>query len=174
MKLRSSLTFPDGTVQTTAAVAGTAAKRARVNRTAALSIANNAWTRIVFDTSETDNDTMFDAVNGRLVCKTAGLFVLSAALIWNGASGGSHRIIAIGAGASGAVHPVVENGSAPPGTAVQLRANCACTVTLAVNDFIEVWCLQDSGAAQALTLSDAGPGGTTAQSVWLAAARIGS
>lgn len=69
---------------------------ARLTKATAQSVGASAWTDIVFTSARFDTDRMFDSVNGRLVCRSAGRYDISAHISWvSNASGERIEAIAV-------------------------------------------------------------------------------
>jgi hypothetical protein len=137
--------------------------RARVYRSAALSHTSNSnWQIVPFDAIESgqDNDGMFDAANGTLVCKTAGTYVLAAGVMFP--SSGGNRMARIDVNGVPRAADTAAGASSP-------RANPATgAVDLAVGDVVRLMVYQDTGGSMAYTLTaDSG------NALWLSAVKVG-
>lgn len=150
-----ALSITDASFAATLATANkTVIPRARIYRSAALShTATGTWQKIALDAIENglDNDTMFDSVNGRLVCKTAGTYTLNGLACFVGAAGGVDRIFAIKVNGNAKAF-----GAGDISASRWARMSASCTVDLAVNDYIELFAYQDTGGNLAYGLSDQG------------------
>jgi hypothetical protein len=140
--------------------------RARISRVAALShTSSGAWQTLPLDTVMADNDVMFDAANGRLVCKTAGVYVVTGQLGFTLNAVGSRyaRILLNGVERAQAM-------AAKNPTDITILNLGAGPVDMAVNDNLELWAWQDSGGNLAYFLT----GVNTGPMNWLSAVRVGA
>jgi len=138
-------------------VAGLTAASARVRASGAQTVNDSTETAVAFNTEDYDTDTIHDTVtnNERLICKTAGRYLIFAHLYWaaNGQSSGSYRIIF-------RVNTATDIGiDIRQKSANALIGNELATVKdLAVNDYVRCIAYQTSGAANdTVVAGDASP-----------------
>jgi hypothetical protein len=117
--------------------------RARAYNSANISINTATLTALTFNSERWDTDTIHDtAVNtGRLTCKTAGLYTLSASIAFASNATG---VRFVGIKING-VYVAFHGGAAASG--LDTRVTVATQYEMAVNDFAEVDVYQDSGGA---------------------------
>jgi hypothetical protein len=142
----------------------------RVRRQAAYSVPHSVMSAVPMDTIESDNDTMFSAVNGRLVCKTAGVYAISGGLLISGSSSGNWRMGAL------AVNGVIK-AEQPIGNFIASgisRCSLTTIIELAVGDYVELFAYQDSGGPLALVLTDSGAYLNTLSAVKIGAPNVGA
>lgn len=116
---------------------------ARVYSNASISLTNNTDTVLTFNTERYDSDVCHDNVtnNSRLTCKTAGVYSISATAEW-ATNGTGYRRISIRL--NGTTVIARQDGNAvTPNHSLSVTTDYA----LAVNDYLEVMCLQTSGGA---------------------------
>lgn len=116
--------------------------RCQTHRTSDQVIANTTVTPLQWQTEDYDTDAMLDLVsdNTRVTCKTAGIYLLTASLYWQGNSNGYRMVNFVhsaGQWTGTAGYPAV-NGNTT-------RQNISATYNLAVNDYLTVSVLQTSG-----------------------------
>ncbi|MDQ3936014.1 MAG: hypothetical protein M3340_15440 [Actinomycetota bacterium] len=141
--------------------------RARISRVAALSHTNGggAWQKLPLDTVMADNDGMFDAANGRLVCKTAGVYVVTGQLGFTFNAVGSRYARILWNGVERAQAMAAKNP-----TDVTILNLGTGPVDMAVNDHLELWAYQDSGGNLPYFLTGVNGGPMN----WLSAVRVGA
>lgn len=140
--------------------------RCKVYNSAAQSIGSGAFAALTWDTEEIDSDAMHSTSSNtsRLVCQTAGTYLLSGSISWASSSAGVRR----GArwlknGASSNTQVMI----VPPGTGTAgVPTVHAPTVMmpLAVSDYVELAGYQDTGGALSTV---AGITGCFAQALWV-------
>lgn len=124
--------------------------QAKVKRDTAVSIPNATWTAVAFPTEVYDLGTpstnMHDNVtnNSRLTCRVAGLYLVTGKVALPAATPGTARGAAIRKNGVDVSYSYVPPSSA--GGQVMVEVNCP--VRLAVNDYVELFAYQDTGAAQ--------------------------
>jgi len=123
---------------------------ARATKAASQSIPHNTSTSISFEGEEADNDNIHDTITNttRLTCKTAGTYMISAALTFaaNNDFGRGVSIIKNG------VSTVAANRQRAITQALNvMQVNAAGIIELAVGDYIEATAYQDTGAALDVT-----------------------
>jgi hypothetical protein len=121
------------------------ASAARVYNTVNISIPHNTMTALTFNSERYDTDTMHDLVTnpGRLTCKTAGKYEIGAGMVL-GASGTGRRYAELRLNGTTVIDIFqIPVNSASAGTILKLNTQ----YDLAVNDYVEVRVLQDSGGA---------------------------
>lgn len=141
--------------------------RCKVYNSGAQSIGDGSFTALTWDTEEFDTDAMHSTSSNtsRIVCKTAGTYLLSGSISWASSNAGIRR------GARW-----LKNGSSsntqvmitPPGTGTAgVPTVHAPTVmmSLAVNDYVELAAYQDTGGSLSTV---AGITGCFAQALWVA------
>lgn len=140
--------------------------RARVARNAAYNVPNAAWTKLPFDTAEYDYDTLFDAANNQLKCKSPGPYRLVANVHFDVSNLGNYRSAVIFVNAAA----VVAIASGLPHAVAPARFSLSADVDLALNDTVEVRLYQDTGGVLALiTAVNLGVGARNVN--WLSAVR---
>jgi hypothetical protein len=116
-------------------------KAARVYHSTALGIANNTPTPITtFDSERFDTDNIHDPVtnSGRLTCRTAGKYLISASIVWDTNPNG-HRQLNI-------TFNGVTNIAQDYRPAIGYTSQTITTIwNLAVNDWVELRAQQTSG-----------------------------
>jgi hypothetical protein len=142
----SSLVLPDGSV-----VDG-AQPKARVHRQAAYSLPNSAWTKIPFDTldSEEGVDTsQWDSANSRLICREAGTYWVAATIGMASGGAGIRGIVLWKNGGAPATQPEYygTTGAAPTGITTFLHASAL--IPLILGDYVETAAYPNSTAALA-------------------------
>lgn len=140
--------------------------RCKVYASGAQSIGTASFTALTFDTEEFDTDAMHSTSSNtsRLVCKTAGIYLLSGSVSWASSASGTRR----GArwwlnGSSSNTQAMVVSGSA--GTGLPTVHAPTVMVPLAVNDYVELAAYQDTGGSLSTI---AGIAGCFAQALWVA------
>jgi hypothetical protein len=130
---------------------------AKAYRAAALDAADGAWTLIPFDAEIADNDGIHDvgADQSRMVCRTAGVYAVAAAVELAPAAGGN-RILSVLKNAAGAwsVGARVAESSVPAQGTLNPRLIAADFVELAVGDYVEAMVFQNSGGPLAIQVAD--------------------
>lgn len=122
-----------------------AAPSARAYHNANQSITTATNTALAFNSERFDTDTIHDTVtnNSRLTCKTAGKYLIQASLEWAPNATG-RRLSQLLLNNTN----IIDRDDRRPVDAVYPVYNkLACIYDLAVNDYIEVQVLQDSGGA---------------------------
>jgi len=118
---------------------------ARVYHSANQSIPNSSNTVLAFDTELYDTDTIHDVStnNSRLTCKTAGIYLISAAIVFGYSSASNKRHICF----------LKLNNTTQIGRAEEVSTGgypcpvAVATYQLAVNDYVEAIAYQDTGGA---------------------------
>ena len=115
-----------------------------------VAIANSAYTLIPVNTTAKDTDNMHTAGATRLVCKTAGIYLITGCITFAASPNGVRStLIRVNGGLRG------ENDS--PAMSDYTSMNSVTTITsLAVNDYIELWAWQNNGTAIAGLMSGSG------------------
>lgn len=109
------------------------------------------WTPVTFNSERYDNDNIHDTVTNptRLTCRTAGVYTIDGALGFlpnaTGIRAGSIRL-------NGATILAAQSGPTV-GSGMEHLINPVVTVQLAVNDYVELCALQNSGASLNLSAS---------------------
>lgn len=123
-----------------------------VYNTGTPSISNTTNTVLAMNAERYDTDTMHDTVtnNSRITIKTAGLYVVGAAVLWPANATGGRTLAFLMNGAN----LIGTSSMAPNPTGGQGTAHLAhVTWKFAVNDYIEVRVFQASGGALVLPAS---------------------
>jgi len=102
-------------------------------------------TKIVFDTVITDGNTEWDAANTRWQCKTAGTYIVNAAIQW-AASGSGHRRISI------FVDGAISQYRIRAGCLLSSQINQEIThkIALTAGQYVEIYGYQNSGGTLAV------------------------
>ena len=140
-------------------------KGAKVYNSLDISIPNNTETTITFDSETYDTDNIHSIVTNtdRLTCQTAGKYLIMALITWATSNGTGRRQAFIYLNAA-AIAIGRNDGLAQASPSAQLVATIH---NLAVNDYVNFRCFQDSGGAlNALAVSQ--------YSVYFMMARIGA
>jgi hypothetical protein len=127
----------------------------RAYKTATQSIGTGSSTLLTFDAEYFDTDGIHDLVTntGRLTCKTAGKYRISANYSWTGAVGAIRQSSIKLNGATS-----IGQDDRPPALGGNLTSiSVTTTYQLAVNDYVELWVYQDSGAAINLQIAAVPP-----------------
>lgn len=139
-----------GDLVTTAEVNAMLAYAVRVIHSADQSLTNSTETALAFNTEDFDTDVMHDTAtnNSRLICKTAGIYIITGQVLWASNATGYRRLrirlngsTVIGASEMGAVGTDVTYQSVP------------ALWDFSVNDYVELMATQTSGGALAVTAS---------------------
>jgi hypothetical protein len=120
------------------------APAARVFHNGNQSIANNTVTALAFNSERFDNDAIHDTVtnNGRLVCKTAGTYLITGCVEWDpNTTGGRQLTVRL----NGTTAVVAQEGGAAG--SLNPQQSVTTVYALAVNDFVELLVRQTSGGA---------------------------
>jgi len=120
---------------------------ARVYRSALAGIPSGGALNILnFDSERFDTDNIHDVAtnSSRLTCRTAGKYLIGGHLTWNPSAGGSNR--AIGFQVNGSIL-IAQQSEYPQGGSVGVRQSLGAFYDLAVGDYVEMWCQQDSGGS---------------------------
>jgi hypothetical protein len=114
--------------------------------TANQSLTSGTYTAIGLAGENYDTESIHDTAtnNSRLTCKTAGRYFVEGTLTWAGSTAGSTRIGRI---VSNGVTLQDEMFVAPPAAAVSVSNKVGRIVSLAVNDYVELFGMQDTGGA---------------------------
>lgn len=125
---------------------------ARVYHSAAQSIANTTTTVLAFDSERYDTDVIHDTAtnNSRLTCKTAGKYLITAHIDWDGAVAGARSIQILLNGTT----IIAADFDASIG-AGGMQQSISTVYALAVNDYVEVQVFQSSGGALEVNRVDA-------------------
>ena len=124
--------------------------RCRVRNSLNLSIANNVDSLLTYDTELWDTDAMHDLVTntGRITIVTAGLYVVSAHLIWAANATGQRQLyIQLN------VADVIAGLHIQATAAGQTQMSLATMYNLVAGDYLTTRVLQNSGAALNVTAS---------------------
>lgn len=118
--------------------------KARATRVAALSIAATTLVKVPLDTSFEDNDGIVDTTNGRLVCRTAGAYVVEGRVSFSNANQTGTRIVLIYVNGvdTGIRHEVAADDQGTASTELPAIG----TLDLAVGDYVELYAYQTSAA----------------------------
>uniref|UniRef100_A0A6M3LLU1 Uncharacterized protein n=1 Tax=viral metagenome TaxID=1070528 RepID=A0A6M3LLU1_9ZZZZ len=122
---------------------------ARVYHNATQSVADTTWTDLAFNSERYDTDTIHDTVtnNGRLVCKTAGKYVIAGCFRFSNATGGDRYIrISLNGEAETGI-PISYFAYYSPPADVTINLMTLTIYDLAVNDYVTLQALQTSGGA---------------------------
>jgi hypothetical protein len=113
----------------------------RAYNSAVETIGNASVTLITFDSESWDTDTMHDTSTnpGRITCKIAGKYIVTATVGW-AVGGGALRMIQLKKNAS-----VMSENRMPNIVSNYVYNNIAMILDLAINDYITVSGYQDSG-----------------------------
>lgn len=117
---------------------------ARAYHSVTQSIADNTWTAVVLNSERWDTDAIHDTStnNSRCTAKTAGKYIISGHLSWPGnATGVRHAAIKL----NGSTFLAIQEAPADGTEAVQVST--ATVYDLAVNDYLELFAMQNSGGA---------------------------
>lgn len=117
----------------------------KVAKSSGQSISNITLTEVSFDTETYDDDAMHDNVtnNGRLICKTAGRYLICAEIVFDANATGYRQAVLHKNGSSFFGRSIVQ--ASPATNATSLIATSI--QTLAVNDYVTVEAAQSSGGA---------------------------
>jgi hypothetical protein len=119
---------------------------ARVFHSAAQSIASGVNTALAFNSERFDTNVIHDTAvnNSRLVCKTAGVYVIAGQVEWAGsASSGVREVhIRLNGGATLAKQQVGQEQ-----TSFAVPMSVATEYALALNDYVELVVFQNTGGA---------------------------
>lgn len=117
---------------------------ARVYNNADISVANGALVALTFNTERFDTDTIHDTGTntGRLTCKTAGVYLITANIAFDVNSTG-HRDVYLRVNGTTIMAATVQPALALAGNIIV----CSTHYSLAVNDYVEVVVYQNSGGA---------------------------
>jgi hypothetical protein len=120
--------------------------RVRLDQLADLSIPSGAFTNLLLSrTVRYDNNGMAVAGSTQVFCRTAGLFAISAGVVFNVTAGGLQRILRI---VLNNAFVLAEQTLTPiAGGASGTFINISTQAQLIVGDFITFDCYQDSGGA---------------------------
>lgn len=125
--------------------------RASVFRVAALSIANNTTTAVIWDTIDLDDpqsEALWSAANPtRLTAITAGTYSVKAWGVWQSSGGGIRQLYIRKNGVGQYANTVFDSGTVA-GTASQ---STTADIRLDAGDYVEVMVLQTCGAPLAFT-----------------------
>ena len=118
---------------------------ARVSHSTTQSIANATFQALTFDTETYDTDAMHDTGTNptRLTCKVAGKYIVTSCVAFNTNTTGA-RICAFRL--NGSATNLNQQRAAPIATYQTILTICDI-YDMAVNDYVEVFAFQDSGAA---------------------------
>ncbi|WP_159886209.1 C1q-like domain-containing protein [Paenibacillus puerhi] len=119
---------------------------ARAGRNASLSLANNSWTKVVFDTEWDDQLNEYDPTTGRFTAAVAGIYAIDARILITAMPSTSVMYAAIYRNniqeQANIVHTSIGNADASVFVSGQ--------VELAAGDYIEVFVLQFSGGTRSV------------------------
>ena len=141
---------------TTRILDDTAVPGAAVYHNANQTITHGVSTFLSFNSEHYDTDTIHDTStnNGRLTCKTAGVYLFYASVRWAANTTGTRVLETLKNGTS-----VLTQDNRNAATAFATGVSISKTVSLAVNDYLEARVYQDSGGDLAVVASN----GTTVQ-----------
>lgn len=113
-----------------------------------INVSNNTWTKATFDTVTTDDNSEWDAVNTRWVCKEDGVYAVFAILTFvkNGTGARGVDIYK-----NGAFNHQAYGSFYSSGGTVTTRPFINSPLALVVGDYLEAWGVQWSGTTLELT-----------------------
>ena len=116
---------------------------ARVYHDANQTIASATNTILAFNSERFDTDTIHDTVtnNSRLTCKTAGKYLIIGSIKWQSTSAGNYRRTQI------YLNGATSIAEANIGPENEWQITVSCIYDLAVNDYVEIRVIQDSGVS---------------------------
>lgn len=108
---------------------------------AAQAFTNNVEAVVAFDTVVGDNDSMADLANNQIVCKTAGVYLVTATIGWVGNATGwrQARVYANG--------PLLANDVVTPGVATSVWQSTSGIYRFSANAVVQLKGLQTSGVS---------------------------
>ena len=117
---------------------------ARAELSAAQSIANNTNVALSYGSTVYDTEGMWAAGQPtRLTCKIAGTYLIVANAMWTPAAGGASRQLVLEVNAA----TIIGRSIMPASSAFNQFCIAVSIWKLAVNDYVEAYAFQDSGAA---------------------------
>ena len=117
---------------------------ALVYKSSSQSIPHTTSTALTFNLESWDTDAIHDNAtnNSRLICKTAGKYIVVGAAVFDGNATGTRCCLLYKNGAMEQQFTRVT-----PANTNESRLSAAWLVDLSVNDYIELYCYQNSGSA---------------------------
>lgn len=133
------------------------------------SVANNAWTAVLWDSEHYDNDDMHSTASntGRLVFRTAGLYLLNLLVFWLPHATGQRgvNLTKNGAGTRAAANVVLSDSMTATAGAGGATVHAVSVMrAFAANDYIEMFVYQNSGGALSM---QGGYNNSTLQAHWM-------
>lgn len=128
--------------------------RASVYRTGAATTASSlTFSQIAWDTLEYDTDGMWDSsVPSRLICKTPGVYLVTAAAAWNGNASGFRQVrIKKTSGSTSTLYPAITTPDSGDGT----NLSTAWPIVLNKYDIVEAAIRQNSGSTLTFAVASA-------------------
>jgi hypothetical protein len=127
---------------TFAEAGGTNTPNFEIKKTSTQTLSNNTWTKITFQSEAFDSDSAFDLANDKFIVPSGkgGKYFLYCALLWNGDDRGIRKVALRQNGNTVKVlSTTITNAS--NGASISAGA----LLDLSVSDYIEIYCLQNSG-----------------------------
>tara|TARA_R110002153_G_scaffold16868_1_gene59155 strand:- start:62 stop:616 length:555 start_codon:yes stop_codon:yes gene_type:complete len=125
------------------------------------SLAATTWTKLNFTSENFDTNSAYDAANSKFTCPTdhAGKYVIGFNVRTDGATNQLRIIAAIKINGLFALYTEVIDDNNSQATAMGLQVSIVCD--LAVNDYVEAYCYQNSGGTltQIANIASQDPGG---------------
>lgn len=123
--------------------------QAHVYHSADRTLTTATWTLAIFDSETADTDAMHSTSSNtsRLVCKTAGTYLVAAQVYFapNATGGRGVNITKNGAGTRSSTSPIVSDGFSAGVNNTNQLVSVTALVSLAVNDYVELFVYQSSG-----------------------------
>ena len=125
------------------------------------SLAATTWTKLNFTNEVFDTNSAYDASNSKFTCPTsqAGKYMIGFNVRTDGATNQLRIIAAIKINGLFALYTEVIDDNSSQATAMGLQVSIVCD--LAVNDYVEAYCYQNSGGTltQIANIASQDPGG---------------
>jgi hypothetical protein len=120
---------------------------ARVYRSTAQPIPNNAWQAVGFDTVRYDSGGTWAAANPtRLTCQVPGTYTITGHAVLANSAAGTVRLASLWLNGATALAQQAPSLAAFSGS-ITWRASVTTTTRLNAGDYVELWLYQDTGAA---------------------------